>query len=326
MARRRPAALRLLARPVRRAFRLIEDLQRGRWHGPSRPRWWPRGRTWPLGPNHTHDGRQVTIFVGGQRYEFAPVTYGRRRGHMYVGRLRPTAAYLAERLAALALDPAEAPLLAAVSSLEGGFDSLQTYAQGRFAWGFLQFTGNGGLPALMQRLRLLEPDRFDRYFSAAGIGVAPGMLVIESGGRRLRGWRALNHLHDQPALWKQFLIASQDPAVRDVQVHAAYHHYLLRSRDAAIELGGRPYRLGDVLAGHPLGHAVLLDRAVEGGLTHVVRLFQRAARQVGAQSPAHAGQILAAARKLQAHNHVRWDALEAALIDESVQESAVTQR
>jgi hypothetical protein len=304
---------RLLTWPARRAYRELDALRRGRLYGFSRPGWWPRERAWPFGPIHPHDGRQVTVMVGGQHYPFVPVTYGRYRGHMYAGRLRPSAAELAGRLQALGLDPGAAILLAAVSGLEGGFDAVQTYGRARFAWGFIQFTGLGGLPLLMQRIHSFEPERFERYFRASGIDCEPGRMVVIDGRQWLRGWRALNRLHDEPRLWKPFLLAGQDPAIQDVQIRAAYEHYLLRARALTVRLAGQSYTLGALMASQPLGEAFLFDTAVAGGLAHTARLFRRAARAAAARSPEDAAGLLTSALALEPNYLPRWAALQRAL-------------
>ncbi len=309
----RPAWLRAALGPALPLYRALRRLPRRHWYGLPRPRWWPRGWAWAVGPSHQHDGRAVTLFAGGQPALFVPVTYGRYRGHMFAGHLRPTAGELRARLRALGLDPAKAELLAAVSSLEGGFDTLHTYGQARIAWGFIQFTGTGGLPALLARLKREAPQLFARYFQPAGLDVEPGRLVVKAGRRRLRGWRALNHLHGEPALWLPFVRAGQDPAVQDLQIRAAYEHYLLRAGALAVEAHGARHVLGELLAGQPDGEALLFDRAVSRGLAHTQRLFQRAVRQVDLGAPSAAADLLAASHRLDPGYQPRWAALQRAL-------------
>lgn len=306
-------AWRLLTGPGRRASRALVSWQQGRWYGLDRPGWWPRGRAWPFGPGHTHAGQQVTVFAGGQRCEFAPVAFGRFRGHRFAGHLRPSIAFLAGRLSALALDPATAGMLAAVSSLEGGFDALQTFDRARLSWGFIQFAGTGGLPALLWLLRAREPECFERYFRASGIDVAPGLLVVDFKGRRARGGQALNLLHDEPALWKPFLLAAHDPAAQDAQIRAAHDHYWLRAQALTVMVGGQAWPLGELFSGHALGQAVLFDRAVNQGLGYTARLFRQAARQISPRGPAPAEALLQAARQLEPRYAARWQALANAL-------------
>lgn len=310
MSAPRPLWQRALTWPARRTARWWHSLRAGRWQGWARPRWWPRARPWPFGLQHPHDGRQVVIFVAGREHVFVPATFGRYRGHRHDGTLRPSAAEVAALLAGQGLDPAAGALLAAVSSVEGGFDALQTYDRARFSWGFMQFAGTGGLPALMRRLRDWAPEQFAAYFQAAGIDAAPGSLVVQAEGRAWRGWQALTRLHDEPALWKPFLLAAHDPAIQAGQVRAAYEHYLLPARALTVTVAGRAHALGPLLAAHPLGQAALTDHAVHRGLAYTARLFQRAARLAGAPD---AAAVLAAARGLEPGDQARWQALERAL-------------
>jgi hypothetical protein len=255
----------------------------------------------------------VTLFAGGRQFTFVPVTFGRFRGHVHKGQASPTATYLAERLEALGLDPTKARLLAATSSLEGGFDTFHTYGHARVAWGMVQFTATGGLPALLTRLKAEAPATFDRYFRAAGLEVEPGLLVVRTGASVRRGWQALNHLHGEPALWLAFVRAAQDPAVQDMQIRAAYEHYLLRSGQLLVEKAGQRYTLGGLLAGEPLGEALLFDLAVAHGLTHTQRLFQRAVRQVNLESSGAAEELMAVGLRLDSAYAPRWEALKRAL-------------
>ena len=305
----RPLWQRALTWPARRALRWWRSQRAGRWQGWAQPRWWPAARPWPWGLRHPHDGRQVTIFVAGREHVFVPVTYGRYRGHRCDGHLRPTAAEVSAHLAGQGLDPSAGPLLAAISRLEGGFDAVQTYDRARFSWGFIQFAGTGGLPRLLLRLKAQAPEAWAAYFAPARLDVtSAGVLLVGAA----RGWRTLTRLHDEPALWKVFVLAGHDPAVQAVQVGAAYEHYLLPARALTVGLGGREVALGLLLGPHPLGEAALVDHAVHRGLAYTRRLFQRAARQVGRPDPAA---LLAAARALEPGDAERWAALERALTE-----------
>jgi hypothetical protein len=306
----RPQWQRTLGRPVRLVQGQWRAARAGRWYGWTRPEWWPSDRHWPFGVSHPHDGRHVTIFVGGRSYDFAPATYGRYRGHRFDGELRPSAQEVATHLDRQGLDPAAAPLLAAVSSLEGGFDAWQTYDRARCSWGFIQFAGPGGLPSLMWRMRLLAPEQYESYFLSAGIEAEPGGLVVRTDARVRRGWGALVSLHDEPALWKPFVHAAHDPVVQGVQVRAAYEHYLLPIRARTITIRGQLHPLGPLLDPAPMGEAALFDHAVHRGPAYTTRLFQHAAHQVGRADPAA---ILLAARQLEPGDQARWAGLERAL-------------
>jgi peptidoglycan endopeptidase LytF len=259
---------------------------------------------------HPHADRQVTIFIAGRQAVFNPVRFGRYQGHRFDGVLRPTAAELAALLSAQGLDPAAAPMLAATSRQEGGFDALNTYDRARVSWGFIQFSGTGGLPRLLARLKAAEPERFARYFGAAGLDIDSEALIVRAGDRDWRGWQALTRIHDEPTLWKPFLLAAHDPAVQAAQVRAAYESYWLPAQAIAVRAGGQTQTLGELFAAHPMGQAAAFDRAVFAGLRYTHELFQRAARQVGRLD---AAAIVAAARQLESDDHARWQALADAL-------------
>lgn len=306
----RPQWQRTLGRPVRLVQNRWRGVRAGRWYGWSRPEWWPRDRPWPFGARNPHDGRHVTIFVGGHQYEFRPATYGRYRGHRFDGIIRPTVTDIAGHLAEQGLDPSVAAIFTAVSSIEGGFDAWQTYDRAWCSWGFVQFAGTSGLPAVLTRLKSLAPGHYDQYFGRAGIDVARGVLVVGTNGTLRRGWRALVRLHDDPALWRPFVQAAHDPVVRGVQVRTAYERYLLPVRERPITIGRRSYALGALIGEVPLGEAALFDHAVHRGLTYTQRLFQRAGHEVGRPDP---DEILAVARRLEPRDQERWLTLERAL-------------
>jgi peptidoglycan endopeptidase LytF len=251
----------------------------------------------------------VTIFVAGREHTLHPATHGRYRGHRFDGVLRPSAADVAAMLEHQGLDPARGALLAAVSALEGGFDGLQTYDRARFSWGFVQFAATGGLPALMLRMRMQAPAEYERYFQAVGLDAVPGQMVVANGSKRWRGWQAVTRLHDDPTLWKPFLVAAHDPVVQAVQVAAAYEHYLVPVRKCVVTVDGTTRELGALLASEPMGEAALFDHAVHRGLTYTARLFQHAASLTGGDPTA----LLQAARRLEPGDEGRWAALERAL-------------
>jgi hypothetical protein len=297
---------------ARAARRRLHRWRRRDIYGVARPPWWPPTRRWPFGPQGEHDGRRITIAFLGERHEFEPASLGRFRGHVYRGRLRPDAGALAARLTRLGLPAADARIFAVVSSLEGGFDTIQTYDRAKFSWGFIQYAATGGLPGLLHELKRAAPDRFRAHFGAAGLDIEETGIAVRVNGQTLRGFAALNRLHDEPALWKAFLSASKDEVVQDMQVRIAHERYYRPMLERSLRVGRRAYRLGDLFAGSELGRAVLFDRAVHRGHTYATRLLERAARQCGERAVADGAAILAAACALEARYAYRWHALRSA--------------
>jgi hypothetical protein len=96
---------------------------------------------------------------------------------------------------------AEAKVFKAVSLLEGGFDSLNTYDTGFVSVGFIQFAclsgGGGSLGSLMTRMKERWPDEFDRDFRTMGIDVTPGGLLVAldpESGAEFTGHEAANKI------------------------------------------------------------------------------------------------------------------------------------
>jgi hypothetical protein len=216
---------------------------------------------------------------------------------------------LAQRLKRLDLPTTAARPLAAVSSFEGGFDSIQTCDHTRFCWGFIQFSVFGGLSRLLQDIKTVEPALFERYFRAAGVDVDRGWILTHGPGGILRGTAAANQLHDEPRLWRAFVLAAQEPAIRDRQVKAAHDHYYAGILERALVLPFGPVVLGELFAGDEYGRAALLDRAVQRGLGSTLALLADAARRADLRSTDPPRRLLEAASALEPNNRRRWQAL-----------------
>lgn len=303
-------------------FYKVRNVRKGAMYGLSRPRWWPLhlwpARRWALrlpwgfGPNHPFDGKQVEMKIGSHLYTFLAATYHRYRGHRCDGHIPATPAIITAHLVALGYPATDAPILAAVSALEGGFDSIQTYDRAKFSWGFIQFAGIGSLAAVLQQLKIDEPGLFERYFARYGIDINNGVLWVD----KAAGGAALNHLHDTPRLWRCFLLAGADPAVQRVQVKTAYEHYFLHMLAHTERMGTTTLSYGELFAEHSYGRAILYDRAVNRGVVYTARLFKQALRQTQVSGPQDADAVICAARQLEpAAQHIRWDILQKTIED-----------
>jgi hypothetical protein len=299
---------RLITWPWRRAVRVV-DRWRHSVYGFRRPAWWPEHLSAAWGPDHPHDNRSVVIFVGADRFEFLPAVSDGYRGHAYHGTLRPSASDIAACLARSHLPADAARVLAVISTFEGGFDAIQTYDRGKFAWGFIQFTATGGLPRLLHNLKASVPDVFAEYFGAAGIDVDSGQIVIRVKGRTLRGRHAHNRLHDDPTLWRRFLVASRVDPVQDAQVRTAYENYYARPLEQLVTVGGRRVPLGGLFASNEHARAVVCDRAVNRGAGYALRLFRQAVIRAAAKGAGDTPAILAEVRALEKRDQWRLEAL-----------------
>ena len=255
-----------------------------------------RASTWPLRfierPRSPHRDQQVTIFVGADRYDFAPARLGARHGHVHHGHLRPDAADLAARLERLQMSPAPAQALAIISGFEGGFDAVQTYDRGLFSWGFIQFTATGGLPRLLTEIQAHDRALFDECFGEAGIGVEQLRITVRVGTRTYRGPAATRRLHDEPSLWMPFLHASRLSAIKDRQVKSAVDNYYTAPLRWVVPIGTERVALAELFADHAYARAVICDRSINRGLGHTLAVVRRAVARVKPRTTADASQVL----------------------------------
>jgi hypothetical protein len=288
--------------------------KRGQIYGWRQPSWWPDrlSAVWP-GPRSPHDNKSVVVFAGAQRYEFAPATLGRYRGHVYHGALRPDAADVGARLARMQLPTDAARTLAIVSSFEGGFDAIQTYDRGKFSWGFIQFALTGGLPRLLDDLKRLAPAIFAEHFVSAGLDVGTGGIVVQRNGRTLAGRRAHDRLHDDPSCWLPFVHASRLSQVQDIQVANAYTYYYAHPLKTTVTMGSTDITLGALFADNEHGRTVVCDRAVNRGVGHTTVLFRTAVARSRARHASDAAAVLDCVRALEAADGARLDAIASQL-------------
>jgi len=76
----------------------------------------------------------------------------------------------------------QAHVMKAVSQLEGGFDSINTYDTGYVSVGFIQFAslreGAGSLGTLLQAFKTDNPTAFNNVFRKYGVDIANGLLDV----------------------------------------------------------------------------------------------------------------------------------------------------
>jgi len=276
------------ARQVGAMPRRLVRSTRARWRhgllaGRAQPRWWPEGvAEWP-GLRSPHADKEVVLFAGGRRYEFAPATLRGFSGHVHHGTRRPTADDVAASLARLDLPVEVARSMATVSSFEGGYDAIQTYDSAKFSWGFIQFSASGGLYDVLEAIKGSQPAVFASVFEPAGIDTAHWQVLVRRDGRTFVGPRAQDLLHDDPTLWTPFITAAGITGVQDAQTRVAYERYYLPMMQATTTTSGGEMRFGDVFAHSEVGRTLLFDRAVRLGPASAVALFRGVMERCGAR-------------------------------------------
>ncbi len=172
------------------------------------------------------------------------------------------------------VDDSDRNIMAAVSLLEGGFDSVNTYDTGFVSVGLIQFAslkdGAGSLGRLMKRLKASAPDDFAEYFSKFGIEVSEdaklAVLDIET-GVELVGAEANSKIIEDKRLTAVFQHAGlRSEAFQMEQIRSAYADYYPGNDGVELTLGGRQLKMkvSDFIRSEA-GMATLMDRKVNTG-------------------------------------------------------------
>lgn len=176
--------------------------------------------------------------------------------------------------AASNLTPTEARVMRAISLLEGGFDSINTYDTGFLSVGFIQFAalegGGGSLGDVLKRQKRQNPLEFARDFRELGVDVTPdGLLVVvdPSSGAELVGNEAVLKIIDDKRLTAVFHLAGQrSTAFRAAQIQVAKNNYYPADLPVSVVIGDQTLtgRAGDLIKSEA-GLATLFDRKVNLG-------------------------------------------------------------
>jgi len=188
-----------------------------------------------------------------------------------------------------------------VSKNEGKFDAINSYDKAAFSFGFIQFagqTGGGTFPHMMALIKDRNPSLFEEAFGRFGIDVEytyrndkydpAKMVVFTPDGKRYEGTDAEKYIRADKVLHGVFVRAGQNIEVAKLQVLAAVQEYVKPALRAKISLNAN----GLVVNREPItdfinsagGITVLIDLAVNQGLTGALRIFAPAMEQVMKQT------------------------------------------
>ena len=188
-----------------------------------------------------------------------------------------------------------------VSKNEGKFDAINSYDKAAFSFGFIQFagaTGGGTFPNMMALIKDRNPSLFEEAFGRFGIDVEytykndkyepASMVVFTPDGKRYEGTDAEKYIRADKVLHGVFVRAGQNIEVAKLQVLAAVQEYVKPALRATISLNANGLDvnrepIADFInsAG---GITVLIDLAVNQGLTGALRIFAPAIEQVMKQT------------------------------------------
>ncbi|MDF2440404.1 MAG: hypothetical protein JWN98_1388 [Abditibacteriota bacterium] len=181
---------------------------------------------------------------------------------------------LSDLFAQAGFTPFEQHVVKAVSKLEGGFDSVNTYDTGFVSVGFIQFaTLSEGAGSLGDVLRYQKRNRrtdFERDFRVFGIDVdnqSTLVVVDPATGAEVRGPDANRAIINDKRLIAVFQRAGQkSTAFRLAQIEVTKQRYYPADHSVTFKVGGREItaRVSDVIKSEA-GMATLLDRSVNTG-------------------------------------------------------------
>ncbi|GAB4462201.1 MAG: hypothetical protein OHK0029_28640 [Armatimonadaceae bacterium] len=185
--------------------------------------------------------------------------------------------------------PSEERILSAVSRLEGGFETVQTYDTGYVSIGFIQFVsleeGRADLAAVLARMKAETPREFQADFRRFGIDVSPdGVLTVvdPATGAELLGKNAVRRIIEDKRLTAVFQRAGRRAAFRVAQIKVAKDYYWTDNDPLTVTLPGGTTvsgRIGTVVRSEA-GRATLLDRKINTGN---LRTFPAVVQQVMAR-------------------------------------------
>lgn len=168
-------------------------------------------------------------------------------------------------------------VMKAVSLLEGGFDSVNTYDTGFVSVGFIQFAclskGSGSLGSVLLRHKKNDPNSFDQEFKQYGLDVTPdGVLLaldIEN-DEEVQGSEAALQIIKDKRLISVFQRAGQKSRQFKVaQLQVAKDQYYPGTDVVSVTIGDRVVtaRVGEFIQSEA-GLATLMDRKVNTGNTN----------------------------------------------------------
>jgi len=251
---------------------------------------------------HFHDGTVVTYRTPQpMRRNYA--YYRNHEGVMSGGqRVRTMDRGTIDRLFQQAgVTPMERRVFEAVSLLEGGFDSVNTYDTGFVSVGFIQFAslqaGSGSLGQTLLRMKTEQPVAFENNFRKMGIDVTPqgALLVLDiASGDMKMGADANREIIEDKRLIASFQRAGRIcDEFRIAQIKTAKAMYYPANDPISFTVNGRTFsgKVSDVFKTEA-GLATLMDRKVNTGrIGNVNELLANAVREYGFGSLAECSQL-----------------------------------
>lgn len=180
-------------------------------------------------------------------------------------------------------------VFSAVSLLEGGFDSINTYDTGWVSVGFIQFAclteGGGSLGRVLLRQKTDDPTSFERDFQRFGVNVTPtgllSVLNLDTGEERTGNDAARQIITDKRLIAVFQRAGRLSTPNRVAQLKVAKDEYYPVSDSILVPVDGRALggKVGQIIRSEA-GLATLMDRKVNTGkLDPLLSVLQGIARK-----------------------------------------------
>lgn len=209
---------------------------------------------------------------------------------------------------AAGFSPSEQRIFTAVSGLEGGFETVQTYDTGYVSIGFIQFVtledGKADLSNVLLQMKQDDPKEFASDFRRFGLDVRADRTIVvvdPESGAELVGKNAVQRIIDDKRLTAVFQRAGRKSPFRVAQIKVARSYYWPSGDPLTVTLAdGRMVTgtIGQVVQSEA-GLATLLDRKINiGNINNFPGVVQSVITRYGCRSLEEAhryeGEIVAA--------------------------------
>lgn len=185
-------------------------------------------------------------------------------------------------------------VMKAVSLLEGGFDSINTYDTGYVSVGFIQFAclgkGSGSLGAVLLKQKATNPVAFENDFRQYGLDVASDGTLIAlhpSTGEITTGYDAARTIIREKRLIAAFQHAGQtSKPFKVAQLQVAKEQYYPGEDVVTVTIGGNKaaVKISDFVKSEA-GMATLMDRKVNtGNVGNISAIASNVAASYGVKS------------------------------------------
>ena len=198
-----------------------------------------------------------------------------------------------------------------VSKHEGNFDAINSYDQGIFSYGFIQFAGNGGgLAPLLATIKHKAPKVFEDYFQKFGVDVAYTVFdnqirsaqtqvvnPYDTQGRHLaQGLEAEKIIRANKQLYGVFIRSGYYLPIVTLQVDAAIQSFVRPALTIKLDIIVGMLRLNQVVLtdyiNSPMGLTLIIDTTINQWINKTREVFRDAIEHVAIKQNLHSQSAL----------------------------------